>query len=108
MSDDVESELARLKSQLERAFPSTAAEDEIHVVSVKIMPKADGGRMYALGTGGMAVYPEPDAIVEVHRECQEVFDHERLEDGTNLGFAAVTGRGDLVHHELLDPEDVEQ
>lgn len=108
MTDDVESELAKLKGQLERAFPSTAAEDEVHVVSVRIMSKPDGGRMYALGSGGMAVYPEPEAIVEVHRECRETFDHERLEDGATLGWAAVTGRGDLLEYDLLDPEDVER
>lgn len=105
---DVESELAELKGQLERAIPSTAGENEVHVVPVKIMPNGTGGRMYGLGTGGFAVYPEPEAIVEVHRECRETFDHERLEDGTNLGWAALTGRGDLVQFDLLDPEDVEQ
>lgn len=108
MSDeDAKSALARLKGQLERAYPSTADEEEIHVVPVKIMPKADGGRMYSLGTGSFSVYPEPDAVVTVHRACQEEFDHERLEDGTLLGYAAVTGRGDLLHYDLLDADDVE-
>ncbi len=109
MTDDARDERAALraiKDELTKQVPPRAQDGEVHVVPIQIVPKEDGGRMYAVSTGGFAVYPEPKAVVTVHRDCQDCFDHERLADMTTLGYAALDASGDLLGYELADPAEV--
>lgn len=80
---------------------------DVHVVPITIIPKEGGsGRMYAVGAKQGTVYPESNDVVRIHSECQDRFDHQRLDDGDVLGFAVLDHDGAVLNHRLRSAEKV--
>lgn len=83
------------------------SEGELHLLEVRIQRQGDM-RTYGLAFDSSELWPTREAMKAVHRECQETFEHERLADGQLLGYAGLTGDGELVEISLADPEEVEK
>lgn len=103
--DEAVEAVEAVRERLMADVPPSANPDEVTVVPVSLIPKEGGsGMMYGLSTAGRTVYPDGEAVATVHKECVERFDHEQIDLGTTLGFAAVDYSGNLLSY-WLRPAD---